>query len=118
MKKDEDKESTASEDGSKVKEEKLKVAGEKCWRGKWQNVLELTGEIFNRFPMKVTLATVNMLFPIQNGNISQKLGSCLLLSSSLRGSTQSLPWSSTTMMADFKSKELLTFLTEYLESYV
>ena len=66
MKKDEDKESRASVDGSKVKEETLEDAGGKCWRGKWQNVLELTGEIFDRFPMKGTLATVNMLFPIQN----------------------------------------------------
>ena len=58
MKKAEDKESTPSVEGSKVKEEKLEVAGGKCWRGKWQSALKFTGEIFNRFPMKVIFATV------------------------------------------------------------
>ena len=53
-----DKENTATVDGSKVKEEELEVAGGKCWRGKWQSVLKFTGEIFNRFPMKVIFATV------------------------------------------------------------
>ena len=60
MKKAEDKESTPSVKGSKVKEENVEVAGEKCWRGKWQSVLKFTGEIFNRFPMKVIFATVNI----------------------------------------------------------
>ena len=58
MKKNQDKESTPSVEGSKVKEENLEVAGGKCWRGKWQSALCLTGEIFNRFPMKVIFATV------------------------------------------------------------
>ena len=58
LKKADDKESTPSVEGSKVKEEKLEVAGQKCWRGKWQSVLTFTGEIFNRFPMKVIFATV------------------------------------------------------------
>ena len=58
MKKAGDKENTAAVEGSKVKEEKLEVAGGKCWRGKWQSVLKFTGEIFNRFPMKVIFATV------------------------------------------------------------
>ena len=58
MKKDVDKESTASVDVSKVKDENFEVDGEKCWRGKWQSVLKFTGEIFNRFPMKVIFATV------------------------------------------------------------
>ena len=58
MKKDEDKESMASVDVSKVKDENFEVDGEKCWRGKWQRVLRFTGEIFNRFPMKVIFATV------------------------------------------------------------
>ena len=40
-------ESTATVDGSKVKEEKLEVAGGKCWRGFWLSVLNVTGEIFN-----------------------------------------------------------------------
>ena len=52
------KESTATVDGSKVTEKNLEVAEEKCWRGKWQSVLKFTGEIFNRFPMKVIFATV------------------------------------------------------------
>ena len=52
------KESTATVDGSKVTEKNLDVAEEKCWRGKWQSALCLTGEIFNRFPMKVIFATV------------------------------------------------------------
>ena len=47
LKKAEDKESTATVDGSKVKEEKLEVAGGKCWRGFWLSVLNVTGEIFN-----------------------------------------------------------------------
>ena len=47
MKKGEDKESTPSVEGSKVKEEKLEVAGGKCWRGKWQSGLKFTGEIFH-----------------------------------------------------------------------
>ena len=58
MKKVEDQEITATVDGSNVKEEKLEVAGGKCWRGKWQSGLKFTGEIFNRFPMKVIFATV------------------------------------------------------------
>ena len=58
MKKAEDKENTATVDASKAKEENLEVAGEKCWRGKWQSALNYTGEIFNRFPMKVIFATV------------------------------------------------------------
>ena len=58
LKKADDKESTPSVEGSKVKEEKLEVAGQKCWRGKWQSVLTFTGEIFNWFPMKVIFATV------------------------------------------------------------
>ena len=66
LKKADDKESTPSVEGSKVKEENLEDAGEeKCWRAKWQSALRLTGEIFNRFPMKVIFATVkasNMLF--------------------------------------------------------
>ena len=41
------KESTATVDGSKVTEKNLDVAEEKCWRGKWQSVLEFTGEISN-----------------------------------------------------------------------
>ena len=53
-----DKENTATVDGSKVKEEELEVAGGKCWRGKWQSALCLIGEIFKRFPMKVIFATV------------------------------------------------------------
>ena len=109
---------TNNQDEESKAAENLEVAGGICWRQRWRIVLCLTGEIFDRFPMKGILATVNMLFPIQNGNISQRLGSCLSQSSLLLGSTQSLPWSSTTMMADFKSKELLTFLTEYLEVYV
>ena len=59
MKNTEDKESTPSVEESKVKEEEnLEVAGEKCWRGKWQSDLKFTGKIFNRFPMKVIFATV------------------------------------------------------------
>ena len=58
LKKAEDKENRASVEASKVKEEKLEVAGGKCWRGKWQSGLKFTGEIFNRFPMKVIFATV------------------------------------------------------------
>ena len=62
---DEDKERIATVDASKVKEENLEVAGGKCLRGKWQRVLNVTGELFNRSPLKVLLVTiksVNMLF--------------------------------------------------------
>ena len=55
------KESSATVDGSKVTEKNVEVAGEKCWRGKWQSVLTFTGEIFNRFPMKVIFATVKAI---------------------------------------------------------
>ena len=47
LKKAEDKENTATIDASKVKEENLEVAGRKCWKGFWLNVLCVTGEIFN-----------------------------------------------------------------------
>ena len=47
MKKAEGKESTETVEESKVKEEKLEVAGGKCWRQKWQSALCFTGEIFN-----------------------------------------------------------------------
>ena len=58
MGKDEDKENTVTFEGSKVKEEKLEVAGGKCWRGFWQSVLCVTGEIFNRFPMEVIFGII------------------------------------------------------------
>ena len=41
----EGKEGIATVDASKVKEENLEVAGEKCLRGKWQSALNFTGEI-------------------------------------------------------------------------
>ena len=44
-----DKESTATVEASKVKEEKLEVAGGRCWRGFWQSLLCITGEIFKSF---------------------------------------------------------------------
>ena len=47
---------TTTVEASKVKEEKLEVAGGnggKCWRGKLLSALCLTGEIFKSFPMKV-----------------------------------------------------------------
>ena len=61
----EGKEAIATVDVSKVKEENLEVAGGKCLRGKWLSVLNVTGEIFNRSPLKVVLVTIkagNMLF--------------------------------------------------------
>ena len=58
MDKAEGKENRATVDASKAKEENLEVAGAKCWRGKWQRRLKFTGEILNRFPMKVIFATV------------------------------------------------------------
>ena len=47
LKKGEDKENTAAVEGSKVKEEKLEVAGGNCWRGSWKRALCLTGEVSN-----------------------------------------------------------------------
>ena len=47
LKKAEGKESTETVEGSKVKEEKLEVAGRRCWRGSWKSTLNVTGEIFN-----------------------------------------------------------------------
>ena len=41
------KESTETVEGSKVKEEKLEVAGGNCWRGSWKSALHVTGEKFN-----------------------------------------------------------------------
>ena len=65
MEKAEDEEGIATVDASKVKEEILEVVGGKCWRGFWLKALNVTGEIFNRSPMKVAFATIeagNMLF--------------------------------------------------------
>ena len=43
---------------SKVKEEKLEAANRgKCLRGFWLRALNVTGEIFNQFPMKVIFLT-------------------------------------------------------------
>ena len=58
MKKAEDEEITANIEANKVKKENLEVTGAKCWRGKRQSALKFTGEIFNRFPMRVIFATV------------------------------------------------------------
>ena len=55
MDKAEVKENRATVDASKAKEENLEVAGGKCWRGFWLSALNVTGEIFNQFPMKVIL---------------------------------------------------------------
>ena len=52
------KENRATVDASKVKEENLEVAGGKCWRGFWLSALNITGEIFNQFPVKVIFVTV------------------------------------------------------------
>ena len=56
LKKVEDKQSKAS----KVKEEKLEIAGGKCWRGKWLSVLQVTGEL------KLGNQIGSLLFLIQN----------------------------------------------------
>ena len=58
MEKAKDKKSTATANAKKVKEEKTKVAGGKCWRGKWLKVLCSTGEIFNQFPMRVVFTNI------------------------------------------------------------
>ena len=59
LEKAEDKENTATVDASKVKEENLEVAGGRCLRGFWLNVLCVTGEIFNEdYPLKVIFATI------------------------------------------------------------
>ena len=58
LKKAEGKENRATVDASKAKEENLEVAGQKCSRGKWLGVLNVTGEIFNCLPMKVILVTM------------------------------------------------------------
>ena len=52
------KENRATVDASKAKEENLEVAGGKCWRGFWLSALNVTGEIFNHFPMKVIFLTI------------------------------------------------------------
>ena len=52
MKKGEGKENAAAVEESKVKK---KVAGGKCWRGKWLSLLCVTGEISNRFPLLIFL---------------------------------------------------------------
>ena len=110
MKKADGKENRATVDASKAKEENLEVAGGKCWRGFWLSALNVTGEIFNQFQIKVIFVTKeakesarNMMFQSQNLNISQRPGSCLLPSFLLWSPTQSSPLSSTTLMADFNS---------------
>ena len=56
MKKAEGKENRATvDDEGKAKEENLEVSGGKCWRGFWLSALNLTGEIFNQFPIKVNI---------------------------------------------------------------
>ena len=73
MDKAEGKENRATVDASKAKEENLEVAGGKCWRGFWLSALNVTGEIFNQFPMNIIFVTFkteeserNMLFQSQN----------------------------------------------------
>ena len=74
MEKAESKENRAIVDASKVKEEDLKeVARGKCWRGFWLSALNVAGEIFNQFPIKVIIVTIkteesarSMLFQSQN----------------------------------------------------
>ena len=73
MKKAEGKENRAIVDASKAKEENLEVAGGKCWRGFWLSALNVAGEIFNQFPIKVIIVTIkteesarSMLFQSQN----------------------------------------------------
>ena len=60
MEKAEGKENRSTVDASKAKEENLEVAGGKCWRGFWLSALNVTGEIFNQFPMKV-IVTMKIL---------------------------------------------------------
>ena len=60
MEKAEGKENRATVDASKVKEENLEVAGERCLRGFWLSALNITGEIFNQFPMKVIFINVKL----------------------------------------------------------
>ena len=106
MEKAEGTEGIATVDASKVKEENLEAAGGKCLRGFWLSALKFTGEIFNRSPLKVVFVTIkvgNMLCRSQNRNISQRLGSCLPPYFLLLWPMQSLPLSSTTVMADFTS---------------
>ena len=59
----EDKERRATVDAIKVKEEKLEVAGGKCWKRKWLRVLCFAGEIYS---MKVIFAAVNAKEPAES----------------------------------------------------
>ena len=115
LKRTEGRENRATVDASKVKEENLEVAGVKCWRGFWLSALNVTGEIFHQFPMRVIFVTIkagesarNILFQSQNRNISQRLGSCLSPSFLQCWPTLCLPLSSTTTMADFDSSVSMT----------
>ena len=108
------KENRATVDASKAKEENLEVAGGKCWRGFWLSALNVTGEIFNQFQIKVIFVTKeakksarNMMFQSQNFNISQRPGFYLLPYFLLWWPMQSSPLSSTTTMADFNSSVLM-----------
>ena len=58
MEKAEGEENRVNVDASKAKEENLEVARGKCWRGFWLCALNITGEIFNQFPMKVIFITI------------------------------------------------------------
>ena len=58
MEKAEGKENRATVDASKAKEENLEVVRGKCWRGFWLSALNVTGDIFNQFPMKDIFLTI------------------------------------------------------------
>ena len=122
MEKAEGKENSAAVDANKAKEENLEVAGGKCWRGFWLSALNVTGEIFNQFPMKIIFLTIkteesdrNIFFESQNRNISQRLGSCLSPSYLLWWPTQSSPLSFTTTMADFNS--FMSMISDDINKY-
>ena len=46
MRKVEDKEKASTVEATKVKEERLKVAGGRCWKRVWMTVLKKTGDYF------------------------------------------------------------------------
>ena len=60
MEKAKDNEGIATVDASKAKEENLEVAGGKCWRGFWLSALNVTGEIFNQFPMNIIFVAMKL----------------------------------------------------------
>ena len=75
---DQEKERKAMVEANKVKGEKLKVAGKRCWRKNFLQTLKITGEIFIDFLLMFRLATVStdLILSVKKYCFPQRLWSC------------------------------------------